>query len=791
MRSRIETLVGPGQAPPWMGTFHSICGRILRRDGHLIGINRSYVIYDEADRLAAVKRAMQKLNLDEKKFPPQAVTGRISHAKNEMLGPEEFAAQAEDYFSEVVSRVYPIYDESLRADALDFDDMLLLAARLFREDQAALRKWQSRFQHILVDEYQDTNKVQYVLVQLLAEQHRNLCVVGDDDQSIYSFRGADVRNILSFERDFPEATIVKLEQNYRSTQHILDAAHAVIKGVPERAEKQLWTDAGAGEKVMLGQVYDEQEEALAVISEVNRLVHQEDFALNDIAVLYRTNAQSRALEEVLVRQNIPYKLVGGVRFYERREIKDALAYLRLVFNPADVIAFRRIVNVPRRKIGDKTIAVIEAAAATRGVPVGEVIRDPGSIAGIGAAGAEALVEFRDLIDGLRMDLTERPLQEVIGEMLVRSGLQRMVDDGTDEGADRWQNLLEFKGLASEYAGMAAPEALAQFLEDTALVSDVDSLDESKPGLTLITLHMVKGLEFPVVFMVGMEEGLLPHLRAIEEPGGIDEERRLCYVGMTRAMRRLYLFHAFRRHLFGVANLNMPSRFLSELPEAILQRPAGSTPDPLRRQRRSIAAGRGLQAAAEPGAAAGAALPRGAARQPQELWRRHHRQEHHDPQRRGADRPLRRRRHQDPVGVDRTPWSVPRMASAEASRPSHHRPRGARRRAARAAGAPQPPVLRSRQSQHLRLRVRHALPRAGGPRGGQPRAAFYSADAPDPARRRACPHRRLHQGQHRIPASVRWATRSATTSCAPGTSASSAGWGRRWSTSPSSRSTAWR
>jgi DNA helicase-2/ATP-dependent DNA helicase PcrA len=577
MRSRIESLIGPGQAPPWMGTFHSICGRILRRDGQLIGINRSYVIYDEADRLSAVKRAMQKLKLDEKRFPPQAITGRISHAKNELLGPQEFADQAEDYFSEVVSRVYPIYDQMLRdADALDFDDMLLLAARLFREDRGALQKWQSRFLHILVDEYQDTNKVQYVLVQLLAEQHRNLCVVGDDDQSIYSFRGADVRNILSFERDFPEATVVKLEQNYRSTQHILDAAHAVIKGVPERADKHLWTDAGAGEKVLVGQVYDEQEEALAVVNEVNRLVHQEDFALNDIAVLYRTNAQSRALEEILVRQNVPYKLVGGVRFYERREIKDALAYLRLIFNPADVIAFRRIVNVPRRKIGDKTIAVIEAAAVARGIPVGEVIREPASIAGIGPAGSEALVEFRDLIDGLRMDLAERPLQEVIGEMLVRSGLQRMVDDGSEEGADRWQNLLEFKGLASEYAGMSAPEALAQFLEDTALVSDVDSLDESKPGLTLITLHMVKGLEFPVVFMIGMEEGLLPHLRAIEEPGGVDEERRLCYVGMTRAMRRLFLFHAFRRHIFGVANLNMPSRFLSELPEEILQRPAGST-----------------------------------------------------------------------------------------------------------------------------------------------------------------------------------------------------------------------
>jgi DNA helicase-2/ATP-dependent DNA helicase PcrA len=581
MRDRIVALLGGGdagyQAPAWMGTFHSIMGRILRRDAHLIGVDRSYVIYDEADRLAAMKRAMRKLALDEKRFPPSAIVQRISHAKNEMLGPEEYAAQAEDYFSEVVSRVYPLYEESMRAaSALDFDDMLLMTVRLFREANGALEKWQDRFRHVLVDEYQDTNRVQYTLVQLLSEKHRNLCVVGDDDQSIYRFRGADVRNILSFERDFPEARVVKLEQNYRSTQHILDAAHAVIKSVPDRADKKLWTDAGTGQKVFLGQVYDEEEEAAHVAAEVRRLTTQEDFALNDIAVLYRTNAQSRALEETLVRQGIPYKLIGGVRFYERREIKDALAYLRLVFNPSDVIAFRRVVNVPRRKIGDKTVAAIEAAATERGVSLSEVLRDPESITGIGNAGVEALTEFRDLIDGLRADVEKVALPDLIEEVLVRTGLQRMVNDGSDEGADRWQNLLEFKGLASEYVGLSGSEALFRMLEDAALVSDVDDLDESKPGMTLITLHMVKGLEFPVVFMVGMEEGLLPHLRAIEEPGGVDEERRLAYVGMTRAMRRLYLFHTFRRHLFGVSNLNLPSRFLAELPEAIIERPAGST-----------------------------------------------------------------------------------------------------------------------------------------------------------------------------------------------------------------------
>ena len=576
MRARIESLLGPGRAPVWMGTFHNICGRILRRDGHMIGLDRGYVIYDEADRLAQVKRAMARLGLDEKRFPPNAVTGRISYAKNELLGPEEYARQASDYFSEVVARVYPVYEVAMReASGLDFDDLLLMAVRLLRESPETRTKWQRRFHHVLVDEYQDTNKVQYTLVQLLAEEHRNLCVVGDDDQSIYRFRGADVRNILSFERDFPEARIVKLEQNYRSTQNILDAAYAVIKNVAERADKRLWTDAGEGSKVTMGQVYDEQEEAETVAAEVRRLVGQEGMALNDIAVLYRTNAQSRALEEVLVRAGMPYKLIGGTRFYERKEIKDALAYLRLVFNHNDVVAFRRIVNVPRRKIGDKTIQVVEAAAQSRGVGLWDVLADAPATVGLTASAAEALLDFRRLIDGLTSDLDSHPLQEVIELTLARSGLLSSVSDGSEEGAERAQNLMEFKGLASEYSGLAGREGLQRFLEDAALVSDVDGLDETKAGLTLITLHMVKGLEFPVVFMVGMEEGLLPHIRAIEEPGGVDEERRLCYVGMTRAMKRLYLFNAFRRHLFGVSNLNLPSRFLAEVPEGAIQRAAGS------------------------------------------------------------------------------------------------------------------------------------------------------------------------------------------------------------------------
>jgi DNA helicase-2/ATP-dependent DNA helicase PcrA len=576
MRQRIEQLLGPGMAPGWTGTFHSICGRVLRRDGQLIGIDRNYVVYDEVDRLAAMKRSMARLGLDEKRFPPSSITARISAAKNELQGPKEFAAAARDYFSEVASRVYPIYDEELRkANALDFDDMLLLTVRLFREAPEALFRWQSRWRHVMVDEYQDTNHVQYVLVKLLAELHRNLCVVGDDDQSIYRFRGADVRNILSFERDFPEARVVKLEQNYRSTQHILDAAYAVIRSVPDRAEKKLWTSAGAGEKVLLAQVYDEEEEAQAVAAEVQRLVRQEGFSLNDVAVLYRTNAQSRAFEEVLVRRGIPYKLVGGVRFYERREVKDALAYLRLLLNPHDTVSFTRVVNVPRRKIGDKTVQTLETQAREAGISTWDLLATPDGLRAVTPAAAGSLLDFRALIEELRAELEARPLPEVIGTMLVKSGLQAMVQDGSEEGAERWQNLLEFKGLAEEYTGMDGSEALASFLADAALVSDVDNLDEARPGLTLITLHMVKGLEFPVVFMAGMEEGLLPHLRALEEPGGIDEERRLCYVGMTRAKKRLYLFHAFRRHLFGTGNFNLPSRFLTDLPEEILLRPAGS------------------------------------------------------------------------------------------------------------------------------------------------------------------------------------------------------------------------
>ena len=579
MRDRVAAIVGPDRAPAWMGTFHSICGRILRRDGQLIGIDRSYVIYDEADRLAAMKRAMQKLGLDEKRFPPGAVVQKISHAKNEMLGPEEFAAAAADYFSEVVGRVYPIYEMSMRsASALDFDDMLLMVVRLFRRRRGRWRSGRGASSTCWSTSTRTPTgcSTRWCSCSASSTATSAWWATTTSRSTVSAAPTCATSSASSATSPRPGWSSWSRTTAPPSTSSTPPTPSS--KASPTAPRKAL--DRGrAGRRVMLAQVYDEQEEAEALAGEVRRLIGPggDDLSLRDIAVLYRTNAQSRALEETLVRQGIPYKLIGGVRFYERREIKDALAYLRLVFNPSDVIAFRRIVNVPRRKIGDRTVALIEAEATAQGGSLSDVLREPVRIPALGGAGIIALTEFRDLVDGLRSDLEKKvPLPDLIEDMLVRTGLQRMYNDGTEEGADRWQNLLEFKGLASEYTGLDGAEALARMLEDAALVSDVDDLDESKPGLTLITLHMVKGLEFPVVFMVGMEEGLLPHLRAIEEPGGVDEERRLCYVGMTRAMRRLYLFHAFRRHLFGVANLNLPSRFLAELPEAIIERPAGST-----------------------------------------------------------------------------------------------------------------------------------------------------------------------------------------------------------------------
>jgi DNA helicase-2/ATP-dependent DNA helicase PcrA len=575
MRGRVENLLNLAAGGIWMGTFHAIGVRILRRDGSADGIDRHFVIYDEADRLSVVKRVMNEMRLDEKRYPPGGMVALISRAKDEVITAEDQLKAAGTHNEELAARIRLRYDAFLEQNnALDFDDLLMRTVWLFDRHPDVLEKYQKRFKYIMVDEYQDTNRAQYLMVRHLASQHRNLAVVGDDDQSIYMFRGADVRNILSFEKDYPDAQIVKLEQNYRSTQVILDAAYHVIKANPNRADKRLWTDRPGGPKLVVAQTYDEQEEAQGVAREALRLVAEGDYRLADFAVLYRTNAQSRALEEVLLRRGVPYRLIGGLRFYERREVKDVLAYLRLIANPQDTLSFSRVINIPRRKLGEKSLAQLGYWAEAHGMSAWDSLARLAEMAELSPAARQAFADFRDLIMDVRGATQERRLVEVIDLLLLRSAYERYVKEGSPEGEERWANVLELRGLASEYDGLPPGEGLQAFLEDVALMSDVDTMDDRAQGMTLITLHMVKGLEFPVVFMLGMEEGLFPHSRSLDSPAGLEEERRLAYVGMTRAKDRLYLFHTFRRHLFGTANLNLPSRFLKDIPPELVEGPAG-------------------------------------------------------------------------------------------------------------------------------------------------------------------------------------------------------------------------
>jgi len=575
MRGRVESLVNLSAGAIWMGTFHAIGVRILRRDGSADGVDRHFIIYDEADRLAVIKRVMTELRLDEKRYPPSGMVALISRAKDEVISAEDQLKAAGTHNEELAAQIRLRYDAFLQQNnALDFDDLLMRTVWLFDRHPEVLEKYQKRFKYVMVDEYQDTNRAQYLLVRHLAGKHRNLAVVGDDDQSIYKFRGADVRNILSFEHDYPDAKIIKLEQNYRSTQMILDAAYHVIKANPNRAEKRLWTDRPGGPKIVVAQTYDEQEEAQAVAREAMRLVAEGDNRLGDIAVLYRTNAQSRALEEVLLRRGVPYRLIGGLRFYERREVKDVMAYLRLIANPQDTLSFSRIINVPRRKLGEKSLAQLGYWADAHGLSAWDALNRLDEMDDVTRAAKSALAEFRDLINEVRAASQERRLVDTIDLLLMRSAYERYVKDAGSDGDERWANVLELRGLASEYDGLPPGEGLQAFLEETALMSDVDTMQEGTQGMTLITLHMVKGLEFPVVFMLGMEEGLFPHSRSLDSPEELEEERRLAYVGMTRAKDRLYLFHAFRRHLWGSANLNLPSRFLKDIPSELVDGPAG-------------------------------------------------------------------------------------------------------------------------------------------------------------------------------------------------------------------------
>ncbi len=585
MRSRVAALVGEQAERMWVGTFHATAVRMLRRDAERIGLTRSFVIFDEDDTRAALRRVLDDLGLDPKRFPPSTIAGHVSQAKNELLEPEQYPSRS--YFDEVVRRCYARYQDLLqRSNGLDFDDLIVKVVRLLQTDTEALARWRDRFRHVLVDEYQDTNHAQYALTRLLAEEHRNIAVVGDDDQSIYSWRGADIRNILDFEKDYPEATVVHLEQNYRSSQAILDAAHHVIRHNSERAPKRLWTERAGGEKVTAIQAYNEVEEAEYVADEIERLRRRDHRRYSDFAVLYRINAQSRAFEDVFGRRRIPYRLVGGVRFWERREVKDVLAYLRFLFNPEDAVSFARIVNVPKRKVGPATAARVVAHARERGISPLEALAEAESIPGLPRAAITALTRFREQLESVRATMGALRPSELCEHVVEVMGLDGHYDDGTPQGEARLENLKELGGLAQEFDTVQDPlTGLEAFLTEAALVSDVDSYAEDEEGVTLITLHMVKGLEFPVVFIAGLEEGLLPHQRALDDPTQkeMEEERRLAYVGITRAKDRLYLSCAFRRHLFGQARASLPSRFLDDIPQALLAAPTrGAAPAPPRR-----------------------------------------------------------------------------------------------------------------------------------------------------------------------------------------------------------------
>jgi DNA helicase-2/ATP-dependent DNA helicase PcrA len=597
LRDRIISLVGEGGRDVQAGTFHALCARVLRQEGEAIGISRRFVIYDTDDQAALMKQILREEDLPlTGEFRPSIVLGAISRAKNEMLDPTFLAENAANHRERTIARLATRYQERLRrASALDFDDLLLEAVRLFEEAPQVLAKYQDRWRYLHVDEYQDTNRAQYLWVRALAEKHHNLCVVGDDDQSIYSWRGADLRNILDFERDWPTTAVVKLEQNYRSTQLILDAAHAVVSRNEARKDKKLWTANAGGLKIQRFEAYNEEEEAEWVARQVEGLVGGRGTALTrraddderdtrfrarDIAVMYRMNAQSRAIEESFLRYGIRYQLVGGTRFYARREVKDALAYLRILRSDADSVSFERIINVPARSIGDKTIEVLRAAAAVTDPDTGEPSTTwaaieraaRGDISTLAPRTRTALAGFAALVHRLRSRVGVLQLPELLDEVLEASGYRAMLADGSEDGEERWANLLELRSVTTRYDDLAPEDALDRLLEETALVADQDSYEGDADAVTLITLHAAKGLEFPVVFIAGLEEGLFPHSRALDDERQLEEERRLAYVGITRAKRRLYLSHAWRRATWGMGQAAVPSRFLLEIPAELMLGP---------------------------------------------------------------------------------------------------------------------------------------------------------------------------------------------------------------------------
>jgi DNA helicase-2/ATP-dependent DNA helicase PcrA len=575
MEERLNRLVSGSVKDLTLGTFHAICARILRRDGRAIGIDSNFVIYDDDDQISLLKRSLQEVGLDPKQYAPRAIQSAITAAKSQMLTPADYLERGRSYFEEVVQRAYERYQQLLtESSALDFDDLLMKTVHLFRQNPELLSRYQSRYLHLQVDEFQDTNLVQYELTKQLAEKYRNICVVGDPDQSIYSWRSADLRNILNFEKDYPDARVVLLEQNYRSTGMILEAASHVISASPQRKPKDLWTDNEPGLPVSVIETYTEQEEAQFVVSEIDRLVTQGEAKPGDCAVMYRTNAQSRALEEAFIRYGTPYRLVAGTRFYERREVKDIIAYLRLIQNPYDTVSLLRIINVPQRGIGQRSLDELTQWARAQGVSeyralqlLGES-KETGSDLPFSSRTVKVLAGFAAMMEGFIESSREMNLAELFDTVVENSGYRHYLA-GLVDGEDRWENVLELRGVAQEYRDMKPMEGLAAFLEGVALVSDVDGLEEGIAATTLITLHQAKGLEFPVVFIVGMEDGILPHFKSIDDPEQLEEERRLCYVGITRAKKRVYLVRAFRRRLMGSSTVNQPSRFLKDIPSHLV------------------------------------------------------------------------------------------------------------------------------------------------------------------------------------------------------------------------------
>ena len=569
MKERIEKLVGEQAQEAWISTFHSTCARILRRDIEKLGYTRSFVIYDDDDQAAVIKEILKRQNIDDKFLPPREIKAKISDAKNKLLTPDEwFARTPRDFRSQMMHDVFVEYESRLKnQNALDFDDLLVKTLELLSAHPPVLESYRSRFRYVMVDEYQDTNYAQYELVRLLTAQSRNLCVVGDDDQSIYGWRGADIRNILDFEKDYPDAKVIKLEQNYRSTANILDAANQVIAHNTGRKEKALWTEAGEGEKIRLYAAGDEREEAAWVADRMNWLMrHGEPYG--GMAVLYRTNAQSRVLEEMLMRASIPYKVFGGLRFYDRREVRDIIAYLRVLVNPADDVSLRRIINVPKRSIGESTVQELAEHARFNDMPLFSALSDmPQSLS---SRPRKCVTEFFMMMTMLMAMKDALPLNDFVKLLIEKTGLMAQYQkEDTDEARARVENIQEFMGAVEEFCKQSENPTLEDYLENVALVTDLDQAEDSRGYVTMMTLHSAKGLEFPNVFMVGMEEGVFPSSRSLMEEDRLEEERRLCYVGITRAQKRLFVSRAHRRMLFNQVSVNPPSRFLSEIPERLV------------------------------------------------------------------------------------------------------------------------------------------------------------------------------------------------------------------------------